>query len=338
MSKNINEINDIHIPVPKKEFGKEFKLLVKKIWKNKMLRLILEKAFEFIVVSWIVLTIVYFLINSIPGSSTLTSGLSDQQKAAIEAKYGLNDPLIKRYFTYLGHLVQGDFGISTSFRPNVDINDFLWKRFGISFTVGSIALIITLVIGIPLGIIVGRSPGKFTDITSSIIISIIISIPSVIFALVLLVLGKAMGIPYIYDVHNFVTWILPAVALGLSPSIVYIKYIRTEMNREINSMHAKFAYLKGATRTRFVLRHALKPALYPIITFFPGAVLGTFLGGMFVEGFFQIQGSGGLLISAIQVKDYNIILILVTIYSAITVLAFALRDILYRVLDPRVRV
>ena len=336
---NITEKQSINIKIEKKP--NQALITMKKVlmwfWKSDMLRLIVTKLFEFIVVSWIVLTIVYFLINSIPGSSTLTSGLSDTQRQAIEAKYGLNDPIVQRYFKYLAHLVQGDFGISTSFRPNVEIKDFLWERFGISFTVGSISLIITLLIGIPLGIIVGRSPGKFTDITSSIIISIVISIPSVIFALVLLVIGKSIGMPYIYDVHNFVTWILPALALGLSPSIVYIKYIRTEMNREINSMHAKFAYLKGASRTRFVIRHALKPSLYPIITFFPGAVLGTFIGGLFVEGFFQIQGSGGLLISAIQVKDYNIILILVTIYSALTVLSFALRDILYSVLDPRVR-
>lgn len=303
----------------------------------KILKLIGKNLIEFIIVTWIILTIVYFLINSIPGSNTITAGLSDAQKTSINLKYGLNDPIIIRYFRYLFHLIQGDLGISFSFLPGSKINSFLWTRFLTSFTVGAIALIITLVFGIPLGIIVGRSPGKVMDITSSIFISIIISIPSVIFALFLLLFGKSVGIPYIYDDANFATWILPAFALGIAPSIVYVKYIRTEMNREIHSMHAKFAYLKGASRTRFVIKHALKPALYPIITFFPGAVLGTFLGGIFVESFFQIPGSGGLLVSAIQVKDYNIILILVTIYSAMTILSYSLRDILYSILDPRVR-
>ena len=303
----------------------------------KLLKLIGKNLIEFIIVTWVILTIVYFLINSIPGSNNMTANLSDTQKAAVEAKYGLNDPMIIRYFRYIWHLMQGDLGISTSFIAGQDINKFLWSRFATSFTVGIVALVITIVIGIPLGIIVGRSPGKAMDVGSSIIISIFVSIPSVVFALLLLLIGKYAGIPYIYDKGSFATWMLPALALGISPSIVYIKYIRTEMNREIHSMHAKFAYLKGATRTRFVIRHALKPSLYPIVTFFPGAVLGTFLGGMFVEQFFQIPGSGGLLVSAIQVKDYNIILILVTIYSAMTVLSYSLRDILYRVLDPRVR-
>ncbi len=102
-------------------------------------------------------------------------------------------------------------------------------------------------------------------------------------------------------------------------------------------MHAKFAYLKGVSRTRFVIKHALKPSLFPIITFFPFAVLGTFLGGIFVEKFFQIPGSGGLLITAIQAKDYNIILIMVVIYSAMTVLAYNIRDVMYSLIDPRVR-
>ena len=303
----------------------------------KILKLISRNLLEFIIVTWIILTIVFFLINSIPGSNTITAGLSDVQKAAIEKKYGLNDPLIIRYFTYLKNLIQGDLGISMSFLPNREINSFLWKRFATSFTVGIIALFITIIVGIPLGILVGRSPGKTMDVTSSILISIVISIPAVVFALLLLLLGKFTGIPYIYDKHNFASWLLPAFALGITPSFIYVKYIRTEMNREINSMHAKFAYLKGASRTRFVIKHALKPALYPIVTFFPGAVLGTFLGGIFVENFFQIPGSGGLLVASIQVKDYNIILILVTIYSAMTILSYALRDILYSILDPRVR-
>ena len=303
----------------------------------KWLILIFKNLFEFIVVAWIVLTIIFFLINSIPGDSTLTSGLNDAQKHAVEVKYNLSGSLVHRYLIYLKGFVRGDFGVSTSFRPGVDINSFLWKRFGISFTVGSIALVITILMGIPLGILVGKNPGKFLDTASTVVIAIVISIPSVVFSLLLLLLGRTLGIPYIYDGSSPITWLLPALALGIVPSFIYVKYIRTEMNREINSMHAKFAYLKGATRTRFVIRHALKPALYPIITFFPSAVLGTFLGGMMVEKFFLIPGSGGLLVSAINVKDYNIILILVTIYSAMTILSYAIRDVLYRALDPRVR-
>ena len=303
----------------------------------RILKLISKNIIEFIVVSWFVLTIVFFLINSVPGATTLTAGLSDAQKAAVEAKYGLDKSLLDRYFIYLDNLLHGDIGVSMSFRPGVQINDFLWTRFGTSFTIGIIALFITLVIGVPLGVLVGRSPGKIIDTTSSVVISIIISIPSVVFALLLLIFGRYAGIPYIYEQEQFSTWLLPAFALGLAPSAIYVKYIRTEMNHEINSMHAKFAYLKGETRTGFVIKQALKPSLYPIITFLPGAVLSTFLGGMFVESFFQIPGAGGLLVSSIQVKDYNIILILVTIYAAITVLAFNIRDVLYTVLDPRVR-
>ena len=302
-----------------------------------ILKTIFRNILEFIFVAWAVLTIVYFLINSIPGSNQMTAGLSDTQKHVMEVKLGLDKPLIIRYFTYLGHLLTGDLGISTSFRPGVPINDFLWKRFLVSFSVGSIAMIVTLIIGIPLGVLVGRSPGKLMDASASFIIAIMISIPGVVFGLLFLLMGKGLGIPYVYDSKQFVTWILPALALGILPSTTYIRYIRTGMNQEINSMHAKFAYLKGASRTRFVIRHALKPALFPVVTFLPMAILSTFLGGIFIERYFQIPGSGGLLISAIQTNDYNIILILVTIYSAMTVAAYSIRDVMYKVMDPRMR-
>ncbi|WP_408634341.1 ABC transporter permease [Mycoplasmopsis alligatoris] len=297
----------------------------------------LRMAIEFIVVAWIVITVTFFLINSVPGSTAISAGLDDAQKAAIEAKYGLDLPLIQRYFVYLKNLINGDFGISLSVFPGYQLNDFIWVRFLKSFYVGIFSVALTLSIGIPLGVYVGSNPDKLPDHIATVFVSMLSSIPSLVFALLLLLIGREVGLPYIFEDKNLLTYILPGLALSLGSIIVYIKYIRTELNRELNSQHAKFCYLKGLSKRRFVWKHALKPSLFPIATFFPVVIFGSFIGSLFVEQIFFITGSGGLLLQAITSKDYNIILFMVTLFSLITILSYTLRDILYEVIDPRVR-
>ncbi|MFV8468537.1 MULTISPECIES: ABC transporter permease [Mycoplasma] len=292
---------------------------------------------EFFIIGLIVISITFFLINSVPGENPLTQGLDEASRKAVEEKYGLNLPLIQRYFNYLKGLFTGNFGISLSLFPGQEINSFIWDRFYKSFLVGIFSVVLTVGIGIPLGIWIGKNPGGWVDNISTIIVSIFSSVPSIIFALVLVFLGRAIGIPYVFDHTNFVTFILPGLALSLGSIIVYIKYIRTELNRELNSVHAKFAYLKGVSKNRFVWMHALKPALFPIATFFPAVIFGSFIGSIFIEQIFLIPGSGDTLLQAIQTKDYNVILFLIVMFALLTVLSYAFRDILYEAIDPRIR-
>ncbi|WP_027120568.1 ABC transporter permease [Mycoplasmopsis lipofaciens] len=292
---------------------------------------------EFLVVAWIVITITFFLINSIPGATTLTAGLDDSARIAVETKYGLNLPLFQRYLIYIKNIFNGDFGISLSVFPGSEINDFVWIRFYKSFLIGIFSVMLTLVIGIPLGVYVGMNPDKLPDHLATLVVSIFSSIPSLVFALWLLLIGRKMNLPYLFDERNIATYVLPGLALSLGSIIVYIKYIRTELNRELNSQHAKFCYLKGLSKTRFVWTHALKPSLFPIATFFPVVIFGSFIGSLFVEQIFFITGSGGLLLQAITSKDYNIILFMVTLFSLITILSFTMRDALYQIIDPRIR-
>ncbi|MGZ9755729.1 ABC transporter permease [Mycoplasma sp. 246B] len=292
---------------------------------------------EFFIIGLIVITITFFLINAVPGSNTLTAGLDDAAKKAIEAKYGLDQALIIRYWHYIVRLFRGDFGISLSLFPAQEINSFIWERFYKSFLVGIFSVLLTVVIGISVGIWVGKNPGGIVDNVSTVLVSIFSSVPSIIFALILVFIGRLINLPYIFAQHNFITYILPGLALSLGSIIVYIKYIRTELNRELNSVHAKFAYLKGLSKNRFVWKHALKPSLFPIATFFPAVIFGSFIGSIFIEQIFFISGSGATLLQAIQTKDYNVILFLIIMFTLLTILSYATRDILYEVIDPRVR-
>lgn len=292
---------------------------------------------EFLVVAWLVITITFFLINSVPGANSIYNNLDDATRAAREAKDGLNLPLAQRYWVYMGNIMHGEFGISLSVFPGKEINDFVWIRFWKSFLIGIFSVILTLVIGIPLGVYVGMNPDKLPDHIATLIVSVFSSIPSLVFALWLLLIGRNMNLPYLFNEHDISTYILPGLALSLGSIIVYIKYIRTELNRELNSQHAKFCYLKGLSKRRFVWTHAIKPSLFPIATFFPVVIFGSFIGSMFVEQIFNITGSGGLLLQAITSKDYNIILFMVSLFSLITILSYTCRDLLYKLIDPRVR-
>ncbi|WGI37018.1 ABC transporter permease [Mesomycoplasma lagogenitalium] len=292
---------------------------------------------EFFIIGLIVITITFFLINAVPGSNTLTAGLDEAARKAVESKYGLDLPLFQRYLNYLAGIFQGNFGISLSLFPGQEINSFIWIRFYKSFLVGIFSICLTVGIGIPLGIWVGKNPNGVVDNVSTVLVSIFSSIPSIVFALILVFLGRLINLPYIFNSGDLLTYILPGLALSLGSIIVYIKYIRTELNRELNSVHAKFAYLKGLKKSVFVWKHALKPSLFPIATFFPAVVFGSFIGSIFIEQIFFIPGSGATLLQAIQTKDYNVILFLIIIFSLLTIVSYAARDILYEIIDPRIR-
>ncbi|WFQ94696.1 ABC transporter permease [Mycoplasma feriruminatoris] len=309
---------------------------IKTPWISSLLRTIWVFV-EFLIVAFIVITATFFLINLVPGGTGLTAGLDEAAKAAVEEHYGLNQPLLVRYGIYLYNILHLDFGISLSVFPGEKINDFVWVRFYKSFLIGIFSVMLTLLIGIPLGVYVGMNPDKLPDHIATVLVSIFSSIPSLVFALWLLLLGRSANIPYIFDQANLASYILPGFSLSLGSIIVYIKYIRTELNRELNSQHCKFIYLKGISKRRFVWTHALKPALFPIATFFPVVIFGSFIGSLFIEQIFFITGSGGLLLNAITSKDFNIILFMVTLFSLLTILSYTCRDALYKVIDPRVR-
>nr|AJN18576.1 oligopeptide ABC transporter permease protein OppB [Mycoplasma sp. Ms02] len=292
---------------------------------------------EFFAIGFIVIAITFFLVNSIPGDTGVESGLTEAGKAAIRKELGLDLPILERFGIYLKNLFKGDFGVSLSVFQRKPINDFIWDRLFRSLYVGLWSVCLTVGIGVPIGVYVGKNPDGIVDNVTTLIISVFSSVPSLIFAILLLFVGRSVGLPYIFDQQNFATWILPGIALSLGSTIVYIRYIRTELNRELNSMHSKFCYLKGVTKSRFVWRHALKPSLFPIATFFPGVVLGSFVGSIFIERIFFITGSGNILFSAVTSKDYNIILFQVIFFSLLTILSYTLRDILYEIIDPRIR-
>lgn len=295
---------------------------------------------EFIFISWIVITIVFFLMNAIRGGeAAIDPSLPKDMQEIIKNKMGLNNSIFKRYFTYLFNLItKGDLGISTFLFPDQHVQDFLIRKLIISFQVGILGVVFSLIIGIPLGIYVGRRPGSLIDSLATILIAAGFAIPSFVFAIFLMLMAFGIGVPFTYDLDNPASAILPAFALAIPSVAGYVRYLRTSISQEYNSKYVQFAKIKGCKRSRIIWLHVLKPAMFPIATFLPLAILGSFLGSIIIETTFAIPGAGSILISAIQAKDYDVVLAIILIFSFITILGYFIRDILYTILDPRTRV
>lgn len=295
---------------------------------------------EFICIAWVVLTIVFFLMNGVRGGeAAIDPNLSEVAKKIIRKKLGLDLNIWARYWKYLVNLVtNGQLGISTFLYPEQQVTSFLFQKIFVSFRIGFLGLLIAIIIGIPLGIYIGRKPGTWIDSLGTILIAAGFAIPSFVFAILLLLLAFKINIPYIYDPLNFFSWILPAIAIAIPNIAGYVRYLRTSIQQELGSQYVQFAKIKGCKNRRIIWRHVLKPSFFPIATFLPIAILSSIIGSIIIETVFAIPGSGQILIKAIQAKDYDVVMGVVLILSFVTVIGFFIRDILYTILDPRTRI
>lgn len=309
---------------------------MKNMWKTLLSAFLL--LLEIFVISLIVITIVFLVMSVVPGANSISSGIADKDlREVIEHKYGYDQDVWHRYIIYLGNLFNGNFGISTSIMPNQEINEFIWARVSTSMSIGLSSLLISYGIGFPLGLFVGQRQGKAADTIASAFTALIVSIPSIVFGLLLLIFGRSVGLPYIFDKENITSYLLPMLVLVLTGTVGVMKFTRVQVVAEVNSQYAKLAAVKGVKKRRFIWVHAIRPTSFLIISGLPGAIMGTIFGSMFIETIFQIPGTGAMLISAITTKDINVIMFIVILLTIITVISFRLRDVLYKLLDPRMR-
>ena len=312
---------------------------IKKNTISNFIRVALIWLMEILVISFIAVMISFFIINGTQQSQEppFISALTDSQKKLKLAEYGLDQPLVKQFGNYLVNLLQGDLGVSYAVSPEKPIGDILWSRMSTTLVINMISIFLALGIGLPLGLILGVKPNGFIDSLSGILVAIIFATPGILVALYLLIIGRAIGIEYVFDKNDPETYILPVIALSIGSIASYIRYIRAELAEQLKSQHAKFAYLKGARKKRFLFKHAMKPVIFPVATYLPESLLISFIGSFVIERIFSIPGSGSLLLEGLQTNDVNLVLTIFLLTTALSVLAFRLRDILYNLVDPRMR-
>ncbi len=305
-----------------------------------MKKYVLKRLGLSVVILLAILLILFLMLELMPGSPFNDEKLNDAQRAIIKAKYGLDQPVMIRFFKYVKNMVTGDFGVSYTISKNTPITQLLSTRLPVSLRIGGQAVLLGTLIGLILGIIAALKHNTIWDTLTTVISVLGVSLPSYVFALGLsYTLGYQLRwFPLLYEMDNALrSSVLPTISLSMFTVATVARFTRTEMLEVLGSDYMLLAQSKGISGFRLIFRHALRNALIPIITVLAPLVVGLMTGSLVVEKIFSIPGIGSLLVTAIQSNDYNVIVSLAFIYSALYIFIMLVVDILYGVIDPRIR-
>ena len=288
----------------------------------------------------VILLVLFLMLEYMPGSPFNDEKLTADQLALLNQKYGLDQPVIIRFFNYIKNMLTGDFGVSYTISKNTPISSLLQTRLPISLRVGGQAVLLGTIVGLVLGVIAAIKHNTIWDTLTTVISVLGVSLPSYVFALGLsYYLGyKVTLFPLLYSAEAaFKSSVLPTIALCMFTIATIARFTRTEMLEVLGSDYMQLAESKGISGIKLLTRHALRNALIPIITVLAPLIVGLMTGSLVIEKIFSIPGIGSLLVTAIQSNDYNVIVVLAFIYSAMYIGIMLVVDILYGVVDPRIR-
>lgn len=293
------------------------------------------------VLTLLAITLVLFiLLQLMPGSPFNDEKLSDDQRIVLYKKYGLDKPVPVRFLKYVGNMFCGDFGVSYNISKNTPISQLIQQRLPVSIRIGFHAVFIGALAGLLLGIVAAVWHNTIWDTISTVISVLGVSIPSYVFALALSYqFGfKLRFFPMLYSsTHPYYSAVLPSVSLCMFTLASIARFTRTEMLESLNSDYMQLAESKGVYGARLIFRHALRNTLIPIITVLAPLIVDLMTGSLVVEKIFSIPGVGSLLVTAITSNDYNVVISLSFIYSAMYIGIMLVVDILYGIIDPRIR-
>lgn len=287
-----------------------------------------------------IIIILFFLLQLMPGSPFNNERLTDEQKQQLEEKYGLDKSLPEQIVIYIKNILTGDFGVSYNIQQNYPVASLLASRYPVSIRIGLQAFAVGVILGLVLGIISALHHNGILDTGTTVFAMLGSSIPSHVVALALLFfLAFRLDLfPLTYSSGTPVlSSILPTIALAISPMAMTARFTRNEMIEVMSSEYILLAETKGMKSLRVILVHGLKNTLVPLITTMGPMLMGLLTGSTVCEQIFSIPGIGSLFITAIQSNDYNIVITLAFIYSAIYIGIMLVIDILYGIIDPRIR-
>ncbi|MGE6257110.1 ABC transporter permease [Heyndrickxia sporothermodurans] len=288
---------------------------------------------------WVIATLTFVMMKLIPGDPFASDADVYPQEVLdnIRAKYNLDKPIPVQYVLYLKSLVTLDLGPSIQSKTRT-VNDILASGFSASASLGLQSIVIALFFGLLLGIIAALNHNRFLDYTAMVIAIIGISVPSFILAPLLI---KFFAVKWgILPVASWGTWqhtILPSLALATTPLAVVARFMRSSMIEVMNQNYMKTADAKGLTTTKLVIKHGIRNAILPVVTFIGPLFVSLITGTFVIEKIFAIPGIGRYFVDSIFNRDYPVIMGTTVFFSVILVVTLFLIDISYRLIDPRIK-
>ena len=286
---------------------------------------------------FIVATLTFFLMNLVPGGPFVAEkSISKEAQAALEAKYGLDKPLLERYATYMTDFVKGDMGLSLRQRGRT-VSDIIFSKFPVSAKLAGFAVAVAVLVGIPLGCLSAYNRGKLGDNIIIVFATCGIAIPSFISSVILLyTFGSKLNLLPTVGLNTMSSYIMPVTALAIYPTAYITRLMRSSLLDVMGQDYIRTAKAKGLSNFKILFKHALRNAVLPGVTYV-GPMLASLMTGSFVvEKIFTVPGLGRDFVSAINQRDYTLIMGTTIVLATLIITANVIVDILYKIIDPRI--
>ena len=308
-----------------------------------MIRYTIKRLIQGVITVWFIATATFIAMHSVPGDPLMNDkAISEEIRKNLEAQYGLDKPIVEQYGIYIGNMLKGDFGISFA-QENRRVNDIIREHFPVSAILGILAIAFAGLGGILFGALTARYRNQMPDIVIMFLVILGISVPSFVFAalgqLALVNLNAFFGTSLL-PVAGWGTlshMIAPSLVLGLGTMAFLTRLMRSSMLEIVSSDYVRTARSKGLPTTRIFLRHELRNAILPVVTVLGPSIAAITTGGFVVELVFAIPGLGRYFVQAVQQLDYTVIMGTTVFYGAFLVFMVIVVDLLYGLIDPRVR-
>ena len=308
-----------------------------------MLRYTLKRLVQGVITVWFIATATFIAMHSVPGDPLSNEkAVTAEIRANLEAKYGLDKPPLEQYFIYMGNLVRGDVGISFT-QQNRDVNDIIRVHFPVSATLGILAIVFAGLGGVLWGALTALYRNRLPDFVIMFLVILGISVPSFVVAAIsqlsIVNINTLLGISLLPVAGWGTIWhmLVPSLVLGLGTMAYLTRLMRSSMLEIVNADFVRTAKSKGLPATRIFTNHQLRNAILPVITVLGPSIAAITTGGFVVEFVFAIPGLGRYFVQAVQQLDYTVIMGTTVFYGAFLVFMVIVVDLLYGLVDPRVR-
>lgn len=305
-----------------------------------MFKFILKRVIEAIPTMLILITVSFFLMRFAPGSPFSSERtLPPQVMENINAKYGLDKPVMEQYTTYLTNVIQGDFGPSFKYK-DFTVNELVIAALPVSATIGSVAFVFAVFFGVSIGTIAALRQNTWLDYTVMSTAMLGIVMPSFVLAPVLI---------YLFSINlgwfpaggwldgSLKYMVLPVLGMALLYVATFARITRGSMIETLNSNFIRTARSKGLSFRYIVLRHALKPAMLPVVSYMGPAFVGIITGSVVIETIFGLPGIGKLFVNAAFNRDYSLVMGVTILIGFLFIVFNAIVDILLAYVDPKIR-
>lgn len=301
-----------------------------------MLKYIIKRIILAIVTVLLICIITFFLMNAVPGGPfNREKALSEATIQALNERYNLDKPILVQFGLYMKGIVQGDFGVSL--KNGREIKDIIGESFPISCKIGLLAMAVALVCGTVLGSVAALMRNRLPDRIIIFFSTLFTAVPSFILAtLLLLIFSIKLGWVQVWSA-NSTNYVLPVIALAAYPMAYTTRLSKTSMLDALSQDYIRTARAKGVAKWKVIFKHALRNSLLPVITYAGPQIAYIITGSMVVETVFTIGGIGSKFVSAINNRDYTMIMATTIFLAVLMVCANLICDLLYKVVDPRIK-